>query len=179
MMAQYVGRSRFAPATILLLFVSAYVAQPANAGASMSTSSTTTVTGAVTADDAVRHDDVLPRVVQLAVNSVAVIALSALPLGANVGDDRRAPLVEFLGTGLDRELLTLRWSPSNRDCPQEAVNTLDAVWTSSANDRAIYRFRTVPDAKVTAVYFCLRNDSDEKWSNLGDRISIKHLIRPE
>lgn len=178
-MAQYVGRSRFAPTVILLLLVSAYVVRLANAaGVSTSTPSTAMPTGTMTVDDIVRHGDVLPRVVQLAVNSAAVVALSALPLGANPADSRRVPLVEFLGAGLDRNL-TLRWSSSNRDCSRDAGNTLDAAWTSSAGDRAIYRFRTVPDAKIIAVYFCMRNDSDEKWSNLGDRVSIKYLVRSE
>ncbi|XP_011169430.1 metal transporter CNNM4 [Solenopsis invicta] len=192
MMAQYVGRSRFAPATILSLFVLAHVAQQANAGASTlgpsssSSATTTAAMGAVTVidddddDAAARHDDVPPRVVQFAVNSAAVefAVLSALPLGANSADDRRASLIEFLGTGLDREF-ALRWSSSSRDCPQNAGNSLDAVLASSTGDRAIYRFRTAPDAKVTVIYFCLRNDSDEKWSNLGDRVSINYLVQPE
>ncbi|KAL6264085.1 hypothetical protein P5V15_004164 [Pogonomyrmex californicus] len=182
MMAQYVGRPRFAPATILLLLVPVYVVQLANADTSTSISSTTrTTTGttrATTVADTVQYNDILPRVVQVAVNSAAVVALSALPFSANPTDFHRVPLVEFLGTGLDRDL-ALQWSPSSRDCPRDAGNILDAVWMSSARDRGIYEFRTVPDAKVTAVYFCLRNRSDEKWSNLGDRVSIKFPVRPE
>ncbi|XP_071569553.1 unextended protein isoform X1 [Temnothorax nylanderi] len=185
MMAQYVGRPRFAPTAIVLLFVPAYVAQLANAGSSTaSIASTATVTATATAvDDAVRHGDVPPRVVQLAVNSVAVVALSAPPLlGVSPADGRRVPDlgIEFLGTGLDRDLAP-RWSSSSRDCPPDAGNTLDAVWTSSASDRAMYRFRMIPDAKVTVVYFCLRNGSDENWINLGDRVSLKYLhkLRPE
>ncbi|KYN32677.1 Metal transporter CNNM2 [Trachymyrmex septentrionalis] len=176
-MAQYVGRSRFAPATILLLFVPVYVVQLANAGLPTSIPLTTT-TDVVIVANAVRHDDVLPRVVQPTVNSVTIISQLALPFGANSADDRQVPHVEFLGTGLDRDL-AIRWSLSNRDCPYNTDNTLDAVWTSSTGTRAIYRFRTVPDAKITAVYFCLRDDSDEKWNNLGNRISIKYLERPE
>lgn len=179
-MAQYVGRPRFAPTVILLLFVPAYVARPANAaGASTSAPPTAAaVTGTTTTvNDTVRHGDVPPpRVVQLAVNSAAVVALSALPLGANPADTRRLPLVELSGAGLDRDL-ALRWSSSSHDCPRDAANALDVVWTSSAGDRAIYRFRTAP--KVTAAYFCLRSDSDEKWSNLGDRVSVKNPARPE
>ncbi|KYN17809.1 Metal transporter CNNM2 [Trachymyrmex cornetzi] len=180
-MAQYVGCSRFAPATILLLFVPVYVVQLANAGVPTPIPLTTTATDVVTVDadyDAVRHDDVLPRVVQLTVNSVAIISQLALPFGANSADDRQVPHVEFLGTGLDRDL-ALRWSLSSRDCPHDADNALDAVWTSSTGTRAIYRFRTVPDAKITAVYFCLRDGSGEKWNNLGNRISVKYLERPE
>jgi len=178
MMAQYVGRSRFAPATILLFFVPVYVVQLANAGVPTSIPLTTTATDVMIVADAVRHDDVLPRVVQLTVNSVTIISELALPFGANSADDRQVPHVEFLGTGLDRDL-ELRWSLSSRDCPHNVNNTLDAVWTSSTGTRAIYRFRTVPDAKITIVYFCLRDSSDEKWNNLGNRISIKYLERPE
>ncbi|KYQ49943.1 Metal transporter CNNM2 [Trachymyrmex zeteki] len=177
-MAQYVGRSRFAPATILLLFVPVYVVQLANAGVSTSIPLTTTTTDVVIVADAVRHDDVLPRVVQLKVNSVAIVSQLALPFGANRStDDRLVPHVEFLGTGLDRDL-ALRWSLSNRDCPRDAGNNLDAVWTSSAGTRAIYKFRTVPDAKITTVYFCLRDGGDEKWNNLGNHISVKYFARP-
>ncbi|KYM96089.1 PREDICTED: metal transporter CNNM4 [Cyphomyrmex costatus] len=178
-MAQYVGCSRFAPATILLLFVPAYVVQLANAGASTSIPLTTTATNVVIVADAVRHDGVaLPRVVQPTVNSAAVVSRSSLPFGTNSADDRQLPHVEFLGTGLDRDL-ALRWSLSSRDCPRDTADTLDAVWTSSAGDRAIYRFRTVPDAKITAVYFCLRDGGDEKWSNLGNHVFIKYPVRPE
>ncbi|KAG5309080.1 CNNM2 protein, partial [Pseudoatta argentina] len=178
MMAQYVGRSRFAPATILLLFVPAYVVQLVNAGVPTSIPLTTAATDVVIVADAVRHDDVLPRVVQLTVNSVTIISQLALPFGANSADDRQVPHLEFLGTGFDRDL-ALRWSLSSRDCPHNADNTLDAVWTSSTGTRAIYRFRTVPDAKIAVVYFCLRDGSDEKWNNLGNRISIKYFERPE
>ncbi|KAG5331368.1 CNNM2 protein, partial [Acromyrmex heyeri] len=178
MMAQYVGRSRFAPATILLLFVPVYVVQLVNAGVPTSIPLTTAATDVVIVADAVRHDDVLPRVVQLTVNSVTIISQLALPFGANSADDRQVPHVEFLGTGFDRDL-ALRWSLSSRDCPHNADNTLDTVWTSSTGTRAIYRFRTVPDAKIAVVYFCLRDGSDEKWNNLGNRISIKYLERPE
>ncbi|KAG5328015.1 CNNM2 protein, partial [Acromyrmex charruanus] len=178
MMAQYVGCSRFAPATILLLFVPIYVVQLVNAGVTTSIPLTTAATDVVIVADAVRHDDVLPRVVQLTVNSVTIISQLALPFGANSADDRQVPHVEFLGTGFDRDL-ALRWSLSSRDCPHNADNTLDSVWTSSTGTRAIYRFRTVPDAKIAVVYFCLRDGSDEKWNNLGNRISIKYLERPE
>lgn len=174
MMAQHVVRSRFAPATILLLLVPACVAQLANVNAAPTLTSTTTTT--------------INGVVQPEVNSAPVIrtaiALSALPFGAT--DDRR-PLVEFLGTGLDRDL-ALRWSLSWDDCPTYSDDTLlDAVRTSSTRDRAIYEFRTIPvNAKSGAVvYFCLRNGNDDdgeagkRWDNLGDRVSIKIPVRPE
>lgn len=168
-MAQYVGRLGFMPTAFLLLLVPVYVTQLANAGVSATT------TTAMTIDDI----DVPSRVDhQLTVKSVAVVALSTLPFCANPVDSRRVPFVEFLGTGLGLDL-ALRWSLSSHDCPRDVNNTLDAVWTSSASNRAIYRFRMVPDTKVTAVYFCLKNSSDEEWSNLGDRVSIKFLVRPE
>jgi len=170
MMAQHVGgRLRFVPTAILLLFVPAYVAQLANvAGASTATATAMTV-GDIDVPSRVDH--------QLAVNSVAVVALPTLPFCANPVDSRRVPFVEFLGAGLGHDL-ALRWSLSSRDCPRDVNNTLDVVWTSPASDRAIYRFRMVPDTKVTAVYFCLKNGS-EKWSNLGERVSVKFFARPE
>ncbi|KAL0123296.1 hypothetical protein PUN28_005675 [Cardiocondyla obscurior] len=133
-----------------------------------------------TTTTAVRHGDVPSRVVQLAVHSVATVAWSALPPGAKLVDDPRALFVVLLGAGLGRDL-ALRWSPTSGDCPQDADNALDSVWTSSANDRAIYRFRTVPEsAKVAAVYFCLKNaGGDENWNALGDRLSIKSPVRPK
>lgn len=175
MMAQHVVRSRFAPATILLLLVPACVVQLANVNAAPTLTSTSTST--------------IDGVVQPEVKSAPVIrsaiALSALPFGA--ADDRR-PLVEFLGAGLGREL-ALRWSPSSDDCPTYSDDALlDAVWTSSARDRAIYEFRTIPvnpKSVGAVVYFCLRNASDDnggdgrRWGNLGDRVSIKIPVRPE
>ncbi|XP_012235978.1 unextended protein isoform X2 [Linepithema humile] len=167
MMAQHVGCLQFVPATILLLLVPVFVGQLANVNAS-----TTTNYGAV------GHDDVLPRIVQFAVQSARVItadtvALSALPLGIFSSDQHF--LVEFLGTDLSRNL-ALRWSPSSQLCPEDSNNTLDAVWMSPTNNRVIYKFRTLPDAEVTTIYFCLKNNSiggDEKWSNIGDYVSIK------
>jgi len=175
MMAQHVVRSRFAPATILLLLVPACVVQLANVNAAPTLTSTSTST--------------IDGVVQPEVKSAPVIrsaiALSALPFGA--ADDRR-PLVEFLGAGLGREL-ALRWSPSSDDCPTYSDDALlDAVWTSSARDRAIYEFRAIPvnpKSVGAVVYFCLRNASDDdggdgrRWGNLGDRVSIKIPVRPE
>ncbi|XP_012532156.1 metal transporter CNNM4 [Monomorium pharaonis] len=189
MMAQYVGRTQIAPATVLLLLGLVHVGQLANAGAStlglsLSTTTTTTtrttaVTGAVTVvvdDGGVPSHVVVQQSATANPTAVGEFAvLSALPHSANP----RAPLVEFLGAGLDRNL-ALRWSPSSRDCPRDADNTLDAVSASSTGDRAVYGFRTVPDAaRVAVVYFCLRNDSDEEWRNLGDRVSIKYLVQPE
>ncbi|XP_011258942.2 metal transporter CNNM4 [Camponotus floridanus] len=171
MMAQHVARSRFAPATILLLLVPACIAQLANVNAAPTSTSTSTTT----------LDQ--PEVKSAPVIRSA-IALSVLPFGA--ADDRR-PLVEFLGAGLGRELV-LRWSSSSNDCPTSSDDALlDAVWTSSARDRAIYEFRTIPvnANSVGVVYFCLRNASDDdggdgrRWSNLGDRVSIKIPVRPE
>lgn len=175
MMAQHVVRSRFAPATILLLLVPACVVQLANVNAAPTLTSTSTST--------------IDGVVQPEVKSAPVIrsaiALSTLPFGA--ADDRR-PLVEFLGAGLGREL-ALRWSPSSDDCPTYSDDALlDAVWTSSARDRAIYEFRAIPvnpKSVGAVVYFCLRNASDDgggdgrRWGNLGDRVSIKIPVRPE
>lgn len=177
MMAQYVGRPRFAPATILSLLVLVHVTQLANAGASTLGPATTKTAATEAVTVVVDDDDVSPRVLQPAVNPAA-IGFAVLSHGANPGDDRRAPFVEFLGAGLDHEL-ALRWSSSSRDCPRDAGNALDAVSASSTGDRAIYGFRTAPDAKVTVVYFCLKNGSDEKWSNLGDRVSVRYLARPE
>ncbi|XP_029669173.1 metal transporter CNNM4 isoform X2 [Formica exsecta] len=169
MMAQHVDRSRFAPATILLLLVPACVVQLAKANAASTLASTV--------------NGVRPAVKSAPVIRTAV-PLSTLPFGAD--DDRRSSiLVEFLGTGLGRDL-PLRWSTSRNDCPMYSDDTLlDAVWSSSTRDRAIYEFRTIPvDPKITVVYFCLRNGSDDddvgrRWSNLGDRISIKIPVRPE
>lgn len=161
MMAQHVVRSRFAPATILLLLVPACVVQLAKANAA-----STSVNG------------VRPSVKSVPVIRT-VVPLSALLFGAA---DNRRPLVEFLGTGLGLDL-ALRWSSSRYDCPMYSDDTLlDAVWSSSTRDRAIYEFRTIPvNAKI--VYFCLRNDSDDgdgrRWSNLGDRISLKIPVHPE
>lgn len=175
MMAQHVGRSRFTPATVLLLLVPACVAQLANANA------TTTI-------DGVRYDDTSSRVVvQPTVKSAPVIR-TAVALSHGAADDRR-PLVEFLGTGLGRDL-TLRWSSSRHDCPMTYSDDtlLDAVWTSPTRDRAIYEFRTsiTEDPTIAVVYFCLRNGSDDddggdgrRWRNLGDRVSIEFPVRPE
>lgn len=167
MMAQHVGCLRFVPATILLLLVPVFVGQLANVNAS-----TTTNYSAVGHDS----DDVLPRV-QFAVQSARVIttdtlALSALPLGISSSDQHL--LVEFLGTDLSRSL-ALRWSSSSQVCPEDSNNTLDAVWISPTNNRVIYKFRTVPNAGVTTIYLCLKNNSiaDEKWSNIGDYVAIK------
>ncbi|KAL6423178.1 hypothetical protein ACFW04_010093 [Cataglyphis niger] len=159
MMAQHVVRSCFTPATILLLLVPACVVQLAKANAA----STLTLTLA----NGVRSSVKLVPVIR------TVVPLSALLFGAA---DNRRPLVEFLGTGLGLDL-ALRWSSSRYDCPMYSDDTLlDAVWSSSTRDRAIYEFRTIPvNAKI--VYFCLRYDSDDgdgkRWSNLGDRISLK------
>ncbi|KMQ85194.1 metal transporter cnnm2 [Lasius niger] len=184
MMAQHVGRSRFTPATVLLLLVPACVAQLANANATTTSSSTTTTTTI----DGVRYDDTSSRVVvQPTVKSAPVIR-TAVALSHGAADDRR-PLVEFLGTGLGRDL-ALRWSPSRHDCPMTYSDDthLDAVWTSPTRDRAIYEFRTsiTEDPTIAVVYFCLRNGSDDddggdgrRWSNLGDRVSIEFPVRPE
>lgn len=167
MMAQHVGCLRFVPATILLLFVPVFVGQLANVSAS-----TTTNYGAVGHDS----DDVLPRVVQSArVITADTVALSALPSGILSGDHHLL-LVEFLDADFSCNF-ALRWSSSSRVCPVDSNSTLDAVWTSSTNNRVIYKFRTVPEiAEVTTIYLCLRNSSigaKEKWNNIGDHVSIK------
>ncbi|XP_050462670.1 unextended protein isoform X2 [Cataglyphis hispanica] len=165
MMAQHVVCSRFTPATILLLLVSACVVQLAKANAA----STLTSTSANGVRSSVKSVPVIRT----------VIPLSALLFGAA---DNRRPLVEFLGTDLGLDL-ALRWSLSRYDCPMYSDDTLlDAVWSSSTRDRAIYEFRTIPvNAKI--VYFCLRYDSDDgdgkRWSNLGDRTSLKIPVHPE
>jgi len=184
MMAQYVGRSRFAPARILLLLVSACVIQLANVDAS--TTTTTTIT---TADlnfanhgNATAGDDV-PSHVQFSVKSArvttaAAVALPALPLSVHL--DRHHLLAEFSGTGLDRDL-ALRWSPSSRECSNDPNNNLDVVWTSPSGDYAVYKFRSEfpNDTKIATLYFCRRNDTDAhaRWSSLGDRVSIKFPIQ--
>ncbi|XP_011882400.1 PREDICTED: metal transporter CNNM4 [Vollenhovia emeryi] len=186
MMAQYVGRPRFAPTAILLPLVAVYVAELANAGAPTfvpPTPAASAATGRSTetaANGTGRRGDVTSRVVQPAVNnSFAVVAIVTEP--HDYGDSCRGRLVEFLGAGLNRDLAP-RWSPSSRECPPGADNALDAVWTSPSGKRAVYRFRSLPDTKVTTVYFCLRNGSDDKWSNLGDSYFIefrRYQARPE
>jgi len=170
MMAQHVGCLRFVPATILLLLVPVFVGQLANVNASTTTNYR-----------AVGYDNILPRVVQFAVQSARMItadtiaSLLPLPLGIFSGDHHL--LIEFLGADLSRNL-ALRWSASSRICPENSNNTLDEVWVSPTDNRVIYKFRTVPDAEAT-IYLCLRNNSvaDEKWSNIGDYVSIK--FQPE
>lgn len=178
MMAQHVGRSRLAPATILLLLISACVNQLANVDASASATTVghlDYVHGDLIADD---DDDALSRVqssIKSARMTTAPAALSALHV------DKL--FVEFLGTGLDHDL-TLRWSSTSHDCPNDPNADLDVVWTSPSGDRAIYEFHTEfpRDAEITDIYFCRRNNgtdtfADAKWNSLGDHVSIKFPIR--
>lgn len=87
-------------------------------------------------------------------------------------------LIEFLGTGLTRDI-ALRWSLSRYDCYSD--NPLDLMWMSSIGDRAIYKFITIPDTNVTAVYFCRRNGTEEngRWSILGKDVWTNFQIGSE
>jgi len=182
MMAQYVGRLRFAPARILLLLVSVCVIQLVNVNASTTTTTTTTTDlNFVNHGNAAAGDDVSSHV-QFSVKSArlttaAAVALPALSLSVHL--DRHQLLAEFSGTGLDRDL-SLRWSPSSRECSDDPNNNLDVLWTSPSGDYAVYKFhsRGFPEnARITALYFCRRNGTDEdahaRWNSLGDHVSIK------
>ncbi|RLU26364.1 hypothetical protein DMN91_000158 [Ooceraea biroi] len=194
MMAQHVGRSRLAPATILLLLVPACVVQLANVVASTATTATASTsttdldvarhgggaaaTGANDDDNGSDDDDGIDVG---ASSRVQFSVKSAVPL-CTYSLDERQPLVKFLGAGLNRDL-ALRWSPSSRDCPDDPDTNLDVVWMSPRGDYAIYHLRYFhkkfpKDKKITAVYFCRRNDgtdhglADARWSGLGDHVSI-------
>jgi hypothetical protein len=187
MMAQYVGRSRFAPARILLLLVSACVIQLANVDASTTTTTTTITTTDlyfVNHGNATAGDDVSSHV-QFSVKSARVTTAAAVALPAlslSVHPDKHQLLAEFSGTGLDRDL-ALRWSPSSRECSNDPNNNLDVVWTSPSGDYAVYKFHSgfPKDTKIAVLYFCRRNGTDEdahaRWNSLGDHVSIKFPIQ--
>ncbi|XP_020286791.1 metal transporter CNNM4 [Pseudomyrmex gracilis] len=169
MMAQHVGRLQFTPATIRILFVSALVAQLANVYAFVTV-----------LDDGIvqhgNHDDASLHAVRYVVKSAHVITASAAPIASlsvpsnNFLND---PLIEFLGVEFDHDL-AVRWSSSSHDCPLNSNYTLDVIWISSTRDRVVFKFRTIPDVNVITVYFCLKDDEDDKrWSNLGNIISVE------
>ncbi|XP_072767683.1 unextended protein [Anoplolepis gracilipes] len=180
MMAQHVGPSRFAPATILLLLVSACVVCVCSQLATVDAMSTPMSTSTATMS--------LDGVVVPAVKSASVIRTtvpwSILP---SFHGDRNPLVVEFRGTGLGRDL-ALRWTLSRNDCPASYSNDTLMNAMLLARDYAIYAFRKSPvqSSNSAVIYFCLRNATDGdvdgwRWSNLGDRVSIKIPVpvRPE
>ncbi|XP_014472323.1 PREDICTED: metal transporter CNNM4 [Dinoponera quadriceps] len=176
MMAQHVGRPFTTQPTILLsLLIHALVSQLANNGDNASATSAVEAAASWYTTPAVRF----------VVRSARVITPSELylsvPVNAfvNAFDDDLLS-VEFFGIGLDHPDVTLHWSPWPRgECPQHSDNVLNLVWLSHMANRGIYQFRTKLDPSLAVVYFCMRNDTDKTWRNLGENVLIRIPVRSE